>query len=205
MGQARNRLRRTRRGTSPFVLPVRPARPPAPLETLDHFWHPQRFGVRLAPDSFRRLLHETFPTIEVTWQPLSGRWLVWQREPTMQHPLCRGWSLKFVWERPSDQSYKPLDERLLAAIYSRSYLKQFPHARNPVRAYYQRVASEIERDRAAQRQKTDDETQAIRRDFLQYRRIKNIGRGSKFALHHDGSVVPSSGERAWHSERERYL
>ena len=35
------------------------------------------------------------------------------------------------------------------------------------------------------------------RDYIDFLQIKNIGEGNKFALNHDGSVVPSAGEMIW--------
>jgi len=182
-------------------ITVTPERHPPRLdaEHLHQFWHPQRFGVELAPARIRTQLRRINPDLDATWDPTNHRWLIWQREPLVTHRLCPGWSLKIVW-KGHDGRYLPLDERLWANIYAR----QLWRYEKAGLGYIDRIISEIERDRAIRKKDTDHELSSRRREYLKTRRISNIGRGNKFALHHDGSIVPSRAEVNWRRELQRF-
>lgn len=179
-----------------LTVPTSPAR--LPEAAIPHYWSPRRYGIQYAPDWFRTKLHAVLPTLEVVWSPYHERWLVWEQSPNVTHRFCAGWSLKFLWQG-AEGEYLPLDERLLADLYARDFRRYGGAVR-----YFDRLVSEMEDDLAKQKTETTARIADIREDYLQYRRIKNIGRGSKFALHHDGSVVPSAGEIVWRQQQARH-
>ena len=76
------------------------------IESELKFWHPNRFGVRFAPNAFRTELRQMHPDLDVTWHPTRERWLVWYKRPRIQHHLCPGWLLLFVVEN-SEGAYVP--------------------------------------------------------------------------------------------------
>ena len=167
-------------------------------EIMPQWWHPQRFGVRFAPDGFREDLRPVDPDLDCTWTPVDERWLVFQRDPTVTHALCNGWSLKLVCEDALGQ-YLPLDAWILANLCSR----QLWRIDGCGRGYIDRVLAEIERAKEIKVKDTKNEAFARRREIIRSRRITNIGKGNKFALHHDGTIVPSRGEMNWIRELKR--
>lgn len=175
----------------------RQKKPALPADQRVHYWHPQRFGARLAPERFRDDLHQIHPDLETVWSPVHERWIVWARSNLVRHPICAGWSLKFVWQT-SNGGYLPLDARVFADIFSRDFRRY-----GGARSYFERFHSEFLRDEQHRKDVTNDESRWLRKDYNQYRKIKNIGRGNKFALHWDGSVVPSAGEVAWRQQQGR--
>ncbi len=170
---------------------------PLPAAQRVHYWHPQRFGVRLAPERFQDDLHQIHPDLEAAWSPVHERWIVWARSNLVTHPICAGWSLKFVWQTPTG-GYLPLDSRVFADIYSRDFRRY-----GGAQPYFERLQSEFTRDTQKRKDDTDDESRWLRKDYNQYRKIKNIGRGNKFAMHWDGSIVPSAGEIQWRQNQGR--
>lgn len=104
------------------------------------FWNPFNVSVRLGPDDFRRKIKEIDEKYEVTWNPVTERWLVFARDPKINHPICRGWKLVFVVEL--DGEYVPLDERTLAKAWDRSVRKW-----GSANQYWERIESEIWRER----------------------------------------------------------
>jgi hypothetical protein len=166
-------------GGRPYRMPVaRPQVIPGP-EVSPWYWNPNRFGIKLAPESFRDQLHNLGEELEATWNPVKERWQLWARTNAIQSKLCSGWRLLFIHSGPSGE-YLPLDERVLARLYHASALKH-----GDARKYFDRVASEIMRDRekAEQDQYQDTMDRAMERGW-DYTRIKNIGRGSKFSNYH---------------------
>ena len=136
---------------TPFSFPIERATTPLPPEAMPQFWHPQRFGVTFAPDAIRRellALRANAPnpeaSLDCTWMPLDERWLIWQRDPTVTHALCAGWSMKIVWEDPETHAYRPLDARLYADLYARE-IWRFDSCG---RGYFDRVCEDILRERA---------------------------------------------------------
>lgn len=158
-----------------------PLAPPQRLgeEHSWHYFHPDRFGVKLAPEDFRRKLKEIDTRLEVTWHPVKERWLVWARDPHITFKLCPNWSLVFVWEGMNSGCYMPLDNRCLALVYARSP-RAFPNAM----AYWQRIEDEIVHEKRAREKERADEVSDMAGDYFDYRKIKNIGSGSKFAESH---------------------
>src|SRR6186713_1792240 len=164
----------------------------APRKVLDpefmpHFWHPGRFGVRLAPEDFRARLHQIHQDLEITWHPLRQRWLVWFKKPSVQ--TTRGWTLIFIWEHALDYSYLPLNELVFFNLYQRS-ARAFGSAIN----YFDRITKEVAAAKERAAKSLHDEDAARSRDYFNYTKIKSIGKGSKFTHHHDGSMVPTKAE-----------
>lgn len=172
---------------------------PLALAETPHYWYPQRFGVEFAPRDFRaRLKREFGPDIEVTWWKTGQRWLIWQRDPSIQYHGCPGWSMKMVWKGWNDR-FLPLDERVFANLFARQ-LWRYPGAG---KGYFARIESELEREQATRVKDSKADVNAKARELADDRKIKNIGHGNKFALHHDGTMVPSRGELNWHQELQR--
>jgi len=196
---------------NPFQMPVSSRTPvPLPPAALFHYWHPEREGVEHCPKEFDRPLKLVHPGLYIT-RPPSGtpkgdkhaadqRWIVWQRNPSTRHPLCPGWSLLFLWP-PRDYEPIPLDNRIFANLA----------IINPLRYkggidYFNRVIAagmekDAERNEAAQHQYRHDR----RKDYIEATKIKNIGKGNKFALFHDGGTIPSRGEENWLHELGAFL
>ncbi len=179
---------------------------PLDIGGVPHYWHPERPGVEHAPAAFAKQLaavHRDLCIVKPpTGAPLPPQfhcWTLWVRQPRITQRLCPGWQLLLPWSyygRPL-----PLDERLFAAIahFDRRHLGE-----NAVQ-YFDRIIRERDRGRERAADSNRKDTVAEAREFFDFTKIKNIGRGNKFALHHDGSVLPSRGERNWTRENERRL
>lgn len=166
------------RQSAPFRQRVsKPTRIPGP-ETIPAYWNPNRQSIRLAPEDFRKKLRAIDPELECTWNPIEERWLIFQRAPRMQHPLCSGWMLLFVVKN-ADGSYAPLDQRVFARLYAGS-----ARAWGSAKEYFNRIEAEMQRDREsferANRQDTIDQAMP----YYDHSQIKNIGKGSKFSTYH---------------------
>jgi hypothetical protein len=168
---------------------------------LDQYWHPQRMGVEPGPSWFSARLAAISPKLAVCRPPARApllfkrrAWLVWCREPAVTHPLCPGWTLLFAWETPWREPL-PLDDRILANLYLRD-----PNRYRDAVQYYDRITAEQTRTEEYNNRAFDAHTMDRSLDVRQYRKIKNIGLGNKFALHHDGSMIPSRGEANWRKE-----
>lgn len=175
--------------------------PPLPPAALYHYWHPDRDGVEPCPAWFARRLTTVHHDLAICRPPgqaptVSRPWLVWYRKPEVTHWISPGWILLFCWQT-EDKTPLPLDDRVLANVYSISAM-HFGSAR----AYFDSVVATLLRDKERSQQQDKDLTDAKRRDFFQSMKIKNIGRGNKFALHHDGTVLPSRNEQNWSNELE---
>ena len=160
---------------------VTPATPKAPpIEASLQFWHPQRFGVKFAPNPFRRQLQAMHPDLDVTWHPIRERWLVWYRRPRMR----TGWMLLFVAE-DSQHRYVPLDERIYAAIYEQSGMKW-----GNGKQYWARIEDEAQREhdkRDADREAAVEDVGADQWDHTKIQvSMRGPSSGSKFVNHHAG-------------------
>lgn len=168
-------------------------------EQLIQYWHPDRLTVEPCPERFARQVRDIHVDLRVVRSPVHHSWLVWYRKSTVTHPLCPGWLLLLDWRSDKDNRPLPLDNRLLANIYLRD-ARRFGNGKK----YFLAVATEIERSKAKSQAAWDDERHARSRDYHQYRKIKNIGAGSKFPFHHDGGVVPSPGEARWWKDTAKW-
>lgn len=180
--------------SQPFSVPIRGKRRLDP-EVLPHWWHPDRLTVQLAPQRFRDQLHAIHPGLEATKYPLDGTWILWSRNPEVTHRLCPGWTLLFLWQ-DERATPLPLDDRVFYNLYRRDPRRY----RNAVQ-YFDTAQAQL-KDAKDKRDAAFDADRDDRvHDFQQYTKIKNIGSGSKSALHHDGTVLPSRGELLWLQQR----
>ena len=172
---------RARKDASPFrMAPVRPAIPPP--EALDWWWHPNRVGVRGAPDWFRAQLTAFDPDIQVTWNAYREYWLVWMRSPKFQTPICQGWKLLF--RVTTDEGvYRPLDERIFARLFSASDARW-----GSGRKYFDHIEAEQARDQAKAAANRKGDVGHSAGEYFDYCKIKVSGcgpsSGSKFSTHH---------------------
>ena len=157
---------------------------PPPLETELKYWHPNRFGVELAPQRFRDDLQSVHPDLDVTWHPVKERWLVWYKRPRIQHHRSKGWLLLFVVEDSGGQ-YVPLDTRALAACYEQSGFKW-----GSGKKYWARVEEESQREqmeRDADREQLLSDVGSDRWDHTRIQvSMRGHSSGSKFVNHHAG-------------------
>lgn len=191
-------------------FPVTPVRP-KPLDpgALFHYWHPDREGVEQAPADFATKLAAISPEVRCVRPPAgapirSRCWLVWYRKAEVRHPMSPGWLLVLAWHAP-DGSPLPLDNRVLANLHLQSLQggrEIFGRDFRSAAEYFSHIESVMARDQAAREKVHTDDLADRTHDYAQFRKIKNIGHGSKFALHHDGTLYPSRGEANWVRERQ---
>lgn len=168
---------------------------------LPHYWYPERSGVEPCPKDFAARLAAVHPDLRLVRPPARAPvaircWFLWTKKESVRHELCPGWWLLMAWQ--VNGKPLPLDERLFAAIWhfdARNY-------KNAVE-YFDRLIAERDRGRALEQKRYRTELQAQAKEFYDSLKISSAGRGNKFALHHDGTVVPSRGEIAWTKERSR--
>lgn len=184
---------------------------PQQLKALDaggvpHYWHPEREGVEPCPADFAAKLAAIHPDLRMvrppTRAPLPTQfqcWTLWTRKREITHRLCPGWQLLLPWSFYGKAL--PLDERVFAAI---AHFDSRKLGENAVQ-YFDRLIRERDRDREKADVSHRADVVSDATDFAQFTKIKNIGRGNKFALHHDGTVLPGRGERAWTRENERRM
>lgn len=142
-------------------------------ETNPWYWNPNRVGAYQAPSWFMKLLHEVEEKLDCRFNPVTGRWQVWYQAPRIQTPICSGWNLILAfdpWE---------MDERVMAVLYDRSQKKW-----GSAEKYFDRVVSEIERDREKKDRASRQEAIDMAMPSFEHSQIKNIGKGSKFATYH---------------------
>lgn len=147
-------------------------------ESNPWFWNPARVGVRSAPGWFQEQLEQIDPDLRITWNAHRERWQVWARVERLRHPLARGWRLLFI-HHDVDGSYLPLDERLFARVYAAS-----ARANGDARQYFDRIVSEMDRDKAKREADYRQETADIAGEVYDHTRISTAGKGNKFAEYH---------------------
>lgn len=143
-----------------------------------NYFHPGRCDVRFAPEWFRCDLKAIDARLDCVWHPLHERWFVWAKNPRVTYHLCAGWQPLFPVQYP-DGSYAPLDQRTLAEAWARS-----PRAVGRGHEYFKRVEAEITRDKEAYVKQRHQDKADQAGEWYDYRQIKNIGSGSKFAESH---------------------
>lgn len=202
-------------GRKPMKLGFGGDKIPVPVDTdtsemdaggIDHFWHPERDGVEQAPEWFARQLAEISPDVKMVRPPEAAplyhrtrAWLLWYRCARVTHHLSPGWLMLRDW-RDSKGEPLPLDSRVGSYLYSVS-----ARAFGSAKKYFDHCVEEIARDKASREKSYTDDRQDRQSDFADSMQIKNIGSGSKSALHHDGTILPSRGERNWHAENRKRL
>lgn len=186
-------------GTMPLNL--KPSLDPG---ALVHFWYPERDGVETVEQtdpSFARRLKDTSRDLRMVrppaGAPIPGRpWLMWYRKAAVTYHLCPGWLLLFVW-RDRSGTPLPLDDRIFANLY-RISAATFGGAEK----YFDSIVATLKADKQRSEDQDRANTEAKKKEFMASRRISTAGRGNKFARHHDGTIVPSRGERNWFRETE---
>lgn len=166
---------------------------------LPHFWYPDRDGVEdvsAVDKAFARRLHDTSADLRMVrppaGAPIPGRpWLMWYRKSAITYHLCPGWSLLFVW-REANGTPLPLDDRIFANLYRISAA-----AFGDAEAYFDSIVKKLKDDKQRSKDQDKANTDAKRREMMASRRISTAGKGNKFALHHDGTIVPSRSEQNW--------
>lgn len=190
---------------NPFGLEPQRTAKPLPAAALYHYWNPDREGVEHAPKDFLRqlaLVHADLACVRAPMNvpaPCDSRWMVWVKKPEVRYWLCPGWNLLFLWP-PKEYAPIPLDNRIfanLAIIDSRKY--------GTALQYFDTIVEDLKQTKARQAKSANEYREDRKRDYWDATKIKNIGHGSKFALHHDGTVAPGRGEQNWLRERGAYL
>jgi hypothetical protein len=167
-----------------------------------HFWHPDRPGVEAAPDSVRLALTKIHPKLRCVRPPAGAPihtgyhpWIVWFENPTITQALSPNWLLVFVWDNPDTHEPLPLDNRLYANCYMRDP-RMFKNGLD----YFDGCVRTMTREQDRAKATTNDETYQRQKGLRDYQKIKNIGMGNKFALHHDGTNIASRGETDWRTQ-----
>lgn len=191
-------------GAGGLPFGIEPVKRPTPLDraALDQYWHPDRWGVESAVGLMAQQIREIHPDLRLVrpppMAPLAHQrraWLVWYKDPLVTHAMCPGWKLVLVWEDPETHDPLPVDNRLLANLYLRDG-RRFGKA---IR-YYDACIGEIMYQRRKNKMLNKQRTREMSHDVRQYRQIKNIGQGNKYALYHDGTIIPSLGEYLWRQQ-----
>lgn len=172
---------------------------------MDHYWYPDREGVEHAPEDFMRALKgiDKYDRIRIVRPPAGAplawerAWLIWYRKPEVRHYLSPGWLMLADWRFRGTPM--PLDERVFSYLYSVS-AQQFGDGVK----YWQHCVDEMQREKAARDRVHQQGNHDRMGDYLQFTKIKNIGTGNKYALHHD-SVVPSRSQANWLAERRQKM
>ena len=183
------------------VEPKRPGKIPG-AEIVPFYWHPDRLGIEHAPAEFAQHLP---PGIVVTRPPANApvphAWMVWLKSPRVTYRLCPGWLLLFTWMDPNTDEPVPLDARLYANLFLISRGRW-----GSGKKYFEHCAAQLEREKASKEKHHENDRKDRQREFIKSRRISTAGSGSRFAKHHDGTVVPSRSALNWHLEtRHRTL
>lgn len=193
------RYRRRPGKGQPFTVPLnQPTGPKPGPEVLPWYWHPGRDGVRQPPEAFAKQLKEMAPDVRVVFSPVHERWLVWAQNPRIQHPMCRGWQLLMLWEHPVDHTFLPLNEML---FHNLVMIRVTSHP--SAVAYYEKIQARIEEAKANRAKREANDREAMQGEFRDGMKISSAGRGNKFALHHDGTTVPTKAELAWRAETRK--
>lgn len=166
--------------SAPFTVPVARVGAIPPPESLAAWWHPGRPGVRSGPDWFQTKLSEIDENDElrITWSAYHERWLVWKRTPRMVNRVSPGWLLLFVVQEP-DGSYRGLDERIMARLYSAS-----ARLWGGARQYFDAMTREQEREREAREKAEFNDTMDSAMESFYHSQISTAGNGSKFSTYH---------------------
>lgn len=161
----------------------RPRTIPGP-ETNNWYWNPNRVGALEAPRWFRQQLKDVDPDnyIDVRWNPVKERWGVFYKKPSVQHKICSGWALLFMVQ-DADGEFQPLDERVLARLYSAS-AQQWGNGKR----YFESVQAQIEREKESREKQYQADLIDSAMPAFEHAQIKVSGfgpsSGSKFSTYH---------------------
>lgn len=208
---------------NPFRMPIRHKAGVANLDpgALYHFWHPDRDGVEFAADDVQRKLveiggvdHDGRANLICTRPPAGAPircrgWNVFYRKITITHHLSPGWMLILAWNDGDEPHPKPLaiDNRFYANLWLQSLRggratlgRDFENAQE----YFDGILKTMKHDKKAEDKRQQSYRHDRAKELFDSMKISTAGRGNRFALHHDGSVVPSRGEMAWLKERSKH-
>ncbi len=182
-----------------YSVPVGPQRQQLPAAALFHYWYPGRDGVEHCPDDFTARLHEVSPEVECVRPPAgvpirSKCWLVWWKCDRIKFWLSPGWMLILAWHKP-DGTPLPLDNRVFANLYMQSR-QLFGSGKE----YFDHIVADMKAQYDSQQKDQENYRHDRAKDLYQSQQISSAGKGNRFALHHDGTILPSRGEQAWRSE-----
>ena len=182
--------------TAPIAAPK-----PLPAEALYHYWYPGREGVERCPTAFARALADVHLDLAIVKPPPQAPtptrpWLVWYRKPAVTYWLSPGWLLLFAWQTREGEPL-PLDPRVFANLY-RISAREFGSGVK----YFDHVVATMAAEKAARREADTAYRHDRSDDYFEYTKIKSTGRGNKFALHHDGTILPGRGEANWLADRD---
>lgn len=196
-------LAKVGRGGRPMSMPVDTTVKEIDIGAIDHFWHPDRDGVEFPDERFQQEL-ATMTDRVVVCRPPAGApliqkrsWLIWMRKPSVTHPLSPGWMLLIDWRLRGEPM--SLDMRVFSYLYSVSITTH-----GSAKAYFDKCVAEMERDKAAKQKVHTDDCHDRSQDYLNFTKVKNIGRGNKYALHL-ATDVPSRGTQNWLDENRKRM
>ena len=173
------------------------------IGAVDHFWHPDREGVEFPDERFRQELAVVSDRVVICRPPAGApllqprAWLVWMRKPSVTHPMSPGWLLLIDWRLRGEPM--ALDRRVFSYLYSVSVTKH-----GSAKAYFETCVADMEREKASRLKVHTDDMRDRTQDYFDYTKIKNIGRGNKYALH-DATSVPSQGTANWLAENRKRM
>lgn len=184
---------------NPFRIPVGQGRESLPAAALFHYWYPDREGVEHCPEEFNLRLREVSQELSCVRPPgrapiRSRCWLVWWKCPRITHWLSPGWLLILAWHTP-DGTPLPLDNRVFANLYLQSR-QVFGSAKS----YFDSIVADMKATTNRQQKDQLNYRHDRAHDLYNSQKISSAGRGNRFALHHDGTILPSRGEQNWRSE-----
>lgn len=198
MGALQRKYRR-RGPAERFSVPInQPRERPGP-EVLPWYWHPNRDGVTPAPVAFAKQLAAIDPDLRACFSPVHERWMIWVKNPRIQHALCRGWGLLFLWEHPVTKAHLPLSE----LVFHNLMLIDANRFRNGLE-YFDKIQKRIEAAKAEKMKTHTNERQSLQREIRDSWQISSAGKGNKFALHHDGTAELGRGDRNWREDTRKH-
>ena len=168
--------------TNPFRQSIQRSQPKLDPETHPLYWNPNRIGAIQAPSWFMAQVESISPDLDVRLNPVTSKWEVWVRSPRFVHPFCQGWRLLFIHHDTQGQ-VMPLDERLLGRLHL------IDTKNSSAKAYFDRVTSEIAREKARRERQMDQDTMdlALERGWDHSRiqvSMRGQSDGSKFSKYH---------------------
>ena len=183
-----------------FSIPLnRPTGPKPGPEVLPWYWHPNRESVQQAPAEFRRRLHAIDSDLEAVFSPVHEGWLIWVKNPRIQHWLCKGWQLLYLWEHPQRHEFLPLNELVfhnLMLIDAKRYAG--------AQQYYEKVQAGVEEARLERDKVYTAERRDRQSEMLESHKISTAGTGSKSALHDTNDMVDTPGMRLWRRQTRKW-
>lgn len=177
-----------------------------PIQAIDHYWHPDREGVEKCDPAFQAEVDiATDGAVSIVRPPMNAplvkphAWLIWLRKPSVTNWISPGWSMLIDWRVGPKNTPMALDIRVFSYLHSVSLAKH-----GSAKAYFDKCVAEMQRDKAAKEKLHTDDMHARTADYFDYTKIKNIGRGNKFALH-EATSLPSRGTANWLAENRRRM